>query len=511
MTLRVGSCAFVVGWLALTGGCQPADPEASSGQVDEPPRLVVQAWKSGSAGASDEKSTVGLAQEVTYRLQSSPGVVVRAPRQELAEKGDDVGALETRLDVGYILWIELQAEDTQPVVRWDLQQTLDQRSLAAGELTPGWEGMPELPRRIARSVLSELGVGASAVSVLQSGVVAADPSAYWDFIRLLGAPSEGGNKEETLIQRVGTLKSLLPRLGDYPPAATELGADYLDLAGLVGGRGPYYQKAHDALLHAFELDPGYPRARAKLASFFAKLGRSEEAVELLTDGLAKHPDYPAFHETLGYILRYAGLMEESMDSYRRGQQLDSSLDNLVSTQSQITKSLIYLGDYDAALASHQRMMSFLEELGRWPDEKQLFYEGVIHLYRGDPASALRSFRAGARVDPRSVWTTFGRAYEGMALGDTAQVESVLQELEHRAVVDGERHYRLVHFATFAGHPERALDHLRRATDNGFFNAPYIESDPLIASLNPFPRFKHILGIARTRHEAMRRRLEAGGA
>ena len=83
----------------------------------------------------------------------------------------------------------------------------------------------------------------------------------------------------------------------------------------------------------------------------------------------------------------------------------------------------------------------------------------------------------------------------MALGDTTGVESVLQEWENRAVVDSERYYRLVHFATFAGHPERALDHFEYATENGFFNAPYIESDPLLASLRTLPRFGRILGIA----------------
>ena len=333
-----------------------------------------------------------------------------------------------------------------------------------------------------------------------------DPAAYAEFLRLLAAPSEAGSEEAMLRRRVAALEGLQSRLESYAPAATALGTAYLDLAGLVGGRGPYYEKATHALAHAFELDPGYPPARAKLASLFAKLGRSEEAAELLVDGLVTYPDYPAFHETLGYVLRYAGLMEESMASYRRGQELDSSLNNLVSTQDQITKSLIYLGDYDAALGSHERMMSFLEELGRPPNEKQRFYEGVIHLYRGDPASAIRAFRAGAHLEPESVWTTFGRGYEAMALEDTARVEAVLEELESREVVDGERHYRLVHFAAFAGHPDRALDHLQKATDGGFFNSPYLESDPWLESLRSSPRFRDLVSAARARHDAVRRRL-----
>ena len=453
---------------------------------------------------------MGLVAEVTHWLQYSPGVVVRAPRLELVRRGNHAASPAALPDVDYIVWIELRQDGDGFSVRWDLEGATDRSSPASRDRTPVGGALPELPRGIAGVVLDELGVETRAPSSLESRAAAADPFAYGEFLRLLGAPSEAGGGEATLRRRVEAMEELRPRLGSYAPAATALGTAYLDLAGLVGGRGPYYEQATHALVHAFGLDPGYPPARAKLASLFAKLGRSEEAVELLTNGLATHPDYPAFHETLGYVLRYAGLMEESMASYRRGQVLDSSLSNLVSTQDLITKSLIYLGDYDAALGSHERMMSFLEASGRSPDEKQRFYEGVIHLYRADAASAVAAFRAGARLDPESVWTTFGRAYEAMALGDSARVEAILEELERREVVDGERHYRLVHFATFAGHPDRALDHLQKATDGGFFNAPYVERDPWLAHLRPLPRFGDLLGAARARHDAVSRRLEAEG-
>ena len=65
------------------------------------------------------------------------------------------------------------------------------------------------------------------------------------------------------------------------------------------------------------------------------------------------------------------------------QELDGSLEHLVSSQDQITKSLIYLGDYEGALASHRRVEEYLNRLGRSPNEKQFFYVGVIHLYSGN--------------------------------------------------------------------------------------------------------------------------------
>jgi tetratricopeptide (TPR) repeat protein len=467
-----------------------------------PPKVIVQASNNGSM---DTESTLGLVAEITHWLEYSPGIVVRHPRHGLVGSEHDPRAASD--DVDHVLWIAVGDDDDGVTVRWDLvdatgsgSPAFEDASLIRGEL-------PHIPPAVATAVLSELGVDEAGAPSLSSRDSADNADAYRDFLRLLGGGAGAGSGQHALLARIDDLEELQLRLSDYAPVATALGTGYLDLAGLVGGQGPYYQMADEELVRAFELDPEYPPARVKLASFFAKVGKSEESVGLLADGLATHPYFPAFHQTLGYVLRYAGLMEESMASYRRSQELDSTSGNLVSAQDQITKSLIYLGDYDEALASHRRMLSFVEESGREPNEKQWFYEGVIHLYKTDYEAAVGAFREGARLDPESVWTTFGRAYEGMALGDTAAVEAVLDELERRDVVDGERHYRLVHFATFTGDLDRALTHLRRTTDGGFFNASYLANDPWVAPLRTDVRFRGMLRSAQARHDAIDRRLQ----
>jgi hypothetical protein len=66
-------------------------------------------------------------------------------------------------------------------------------------------------------------------------------------------------------------------------------------------------------------------------------------------------------------------------------------------------------------------------------------------------------------------------------------------------VDGERHYRLVHFASFLGQSERALHHLESSIRGGFFNAPYIASDPLTVQIRSDAGFAARLGEAQKRH------------
>jgi hypothetical protein len=56
------------------------------------------------------------------------------------------------------------------------------------------------------------------------------------------------------------------------------------------------------------------------------------------------------------------------------------------------------------------------------------------------------------------------------------------------VVDGERHYRLVHFSAYLGDADRIVQHLRASVDGGFFNAPYIERDLLLDGVRDAPGF-----------------------
>jgi hypothetical protein len=81
---------------------------------------------------------------------------------------------------------------------------------------------------------------------------------------------------------------------------------------------------------------------------------------------------------------------------------------------------------------------------------------------------------------------------------------VLDELEQHVVVDGERHYRLVHFASFLEQPDRALKHLDASIRGGFFNAPYIASDPLTRGLRSHSGFAPLLRDAEQRHSAFPR-------
>ena len=84
---------------------------------------------------------------------------------------------------------------------------------------------------------------------------------------------------------------------------------------------------------------------ARLADAYRRCGRLEESLELLREGLDRHPDYTTAHLIEGRTLREADRPEEAAESFRRVLQLDA--ENLVALRS-LAELAAERGDVDAA-------------------------------------------------------------------------------------------------------------------------------------------------------------------
>ncbi len=260
----------------------------------------------------------------------------------------------------------------------------------------------------------------------------------------------------------------------------------------------------ELLEKAVKLDADFAPALAALGSIYAKTGKSEESLALVRRALKISPKTTAFHSTLGYVYRYAGLLDESIAAYRQSQRLDASLINLIDTEEQITKALIYKGDYHAALDSHDKVTNYYKTAKLPHDHKEFFYAGVIHFYLKERDAASKFFDAAAQMNPTSIWSLFGQAYKQAGRGDFENLSARARQLETLDIVDGERRYRLVHFYALAEKPDDALRNLRGAIEGGFFNYPYISRDPLLANIRDTKEFQNLLGAAKKRHEKFKK-------
>jgi len=210
------------------------------------------------------------------------------------------------------------------------------------------------------------------------------------------------------------------------------------------------------------------------------------------------------HAELGYNLRYAGLMNESMDLYQISSKLDESGTGRANFLIQSGKSNIYLGEIDKAISITRQGVG-LAKNNNITAPVWLIYEGIPYLYSKMPEKAFPYFDFVSDIDPSNTWSIIGQTYKALVSGNTNKGGDLLSSLESRNIHDSEMIYRYTHFYVMLNDHDNALSALEKSVDNGFFCFPYIKSDPLTKPLHDNPRFKQILEKAKIRHELYEKR------
>ena len=210
------------------------------------------------------------------------------------------------------------------------------------------------------------------------------------------------------------------------------------------------------------------------------------------------------HAELGYNLRYAGLMNESMDLYQISSKLDESRTGRANFLIQSGKSNIYLGEIDKAISITRQGVG-LAKNNNITAPVWLIYEGIPYLYSKMPEKAFPYFDFVSDIDPSNTWSIIGQTYKALVSGNTNKGGDLLSSLESRNIHDSEMIYRYTHFYVMLNDHDNALRALEKSVDNGFFCFPYIKSDPLTKPLHDNPRFKQILEKAKIRHELYEKR------
>jgi tetratricopeptide (TPR) repeat protein len=364
--------------------------------------------------------------------------------------------------------------------------------------------LAEVPLTLARAVAPAVG-GPKEWLTAKAAVRDGQPGDAW-FERFLVALASGAKATDGR-NVVGALEQLDRECEGQPDLLVRLGQAYLDRAGRMRGGGrPLYDAADTVLRRVLELDAAHPRGLETLAAVFAKIGRAEESAALLKKALDRYPQSASFWSALGYSLRYAGLLDRSVAAYRRALALDGRPENVIEAEGQIAKGLVQLGQYDDAAAAQTAVLRSTAALGKAPDEKMLFYDGLIELYRGRNERANERFSA-SRVAARTLWSDFAEAYRLATSGDTASALVIARRLESEDIVDGERRYRLVQLFALSGDRSAAVRHLAGAIEAGFFNAPYFSTDPLTASLRGEAGYASALEAAWSRHRTFKATFE----
>src|SRR5262249_52374278 len=132
-------------------------------------------------------------------------------------------------------------------------------------------------------------------------------AAYDLFLRSVAAPHDPDSNREA----IKTLESAVEIDSNYAPAWAELGQRYYYDATYSIGGGQTSQKSNSALERALALDPNLIAAASQLVINRVDRGEVGKAYEEATALVKRRPDSAQSHFTLGYVQRYAGLLEKS--------------------------------------------------------------------------------------------------------------------------------------------------------------------------------------------------------
>jgi TolB-like protein/predicted Ser/Thr protein kinase len=351
----------------------------------------------------------------------------------------------------------------------------------------------ELRDRVATRIWQGL------VPVLGGAPISAETSsrpasleAYDLYLHSISAPHEGAENREA----IRMLERVLESDPNYAPAWSALAERYHYDASYFGGGLPVAQQAQAAAERAVQVDPSLISATTQLVVLESEAGHLDLAYDQAQKALRRHPESGSAHFAASYVLRYAGLFDESAKECDTALGLDPT--NYLFRSCAITLEMI--GQYN-------RAMDFARlDLGTNFSSWRAAY---IALDTGNTEGALTALK--------SLLYTYFEAQLGtqcLQHPDSPLIKDLSARAERSATFAGgdpENAYVDARIQAVCNQNVTALRVLRRAVDAGYCAYPIMDNDPLFSHIRSTPEFGEIrkLGME-CQAKFLRHRKDAGG-
>jgi hypothetical protein len=258
----------------------------------------------------------------------------------------------------------------------------------------------------------------------------------------------------------------------YAPAWSALADRYYFHGTYSDGGQRALDRAREYSERALSLDPNLESAAQRLILLRVEGGDLDTAYDQASDFVRRRPGSAEAHFTLGYVSRYAGLLEESARECDAARRLDPRNRGWRSC----SQTFSQLGQYDRA-----REFSALDAgsmLSNSMTVSQL-------LRQGKREEALELIRKHGHFSP-----TLAACMEGRP---ALEVEKLARE-EAAAVMrdrDSEPKYNVATGLAFCGQSELAIRLLKTAVEQNYCAWPAMDNDPDFASIRGTPEFAAI--------------------
>ena len=268
-----------------------------------------------------------LADELTSTLTYSRSLEVRpsSVTGRFVALDLDPKKVGQELRVGRLLQGHFMKQGDQLTVTMEAIDVPTDRLLWQATVTEKFDNLIGLRDRmtaeVQRGLLPVLGVGGGAIETASRPK---SQRAYDFYLRSVAVPHDPGPNEEA-IKMLQWAVQIDP---NYAPAWEELGERYYYDSLYGGGGEEMFQKSNEASEKAVKLDPNRVLAASRLITNSMARGELSKAYDAAMDLVRLRPQSSDAHFALSYVLRYAGMLEQSQQECTAARQLDPGNFNL---------------------------------------------------------------------------------------------------------------------------------------------------------------------------------------
>ncbi len=427
-----------------------------------------------------------LADEIANVLTYSRTLDVRpsAVTRKYVNADMDPQKVGHELHVANVLTGHFQKQGNRLLVTLEAIETGTDKLLWQANLTGSTQDLIALQQQMAKQVREGLLPMLGAASgFLETSTRPSNQEAYELYLRSVALPHDAAPNREG----IKALERAVELDPNYAPAWEEVGQRYYYDSTYSNGGEQMFQHSNVALERSLALDPNLIAAASQLIVNRVDRGELTKAFEAAQALVKRRPENAQVHFTLGYVQRYAGMLEES------ARQCDTAL-------------TLAPGNYSFRSCAWAFM-----ELGRF-DRARDFIQldaGSEWANYAIPSLLLREGRvAEAReaVKRMSNAPHYRRDLVEASLG--LRPSSELDRLAHDAETSGpsdpdpENSYYQGTLFAYAGKKEAAFHQLKTAIEQNYCAYSNLLSDPLLRGLHSDRRFDELLTAAHACQQAV---------
>ncbi len=257
---------------------------------------------------SVEYLRVALADEVANVLTYSRTLDVRPSSVTRKYADTDPQKVGQELHVANVLSGHFLKQGNHLLVTLEAIETGTDRLVWQTNLTGSTQDLIGLQEQMAKQVRTGLlPLLGAAGGFLETSTRPSNQEAYNLYLRSVAAPHDPTPNRDA----IRSLESAVQLDPKYAPAWAEVGQRYYYDATYSNGGEQMFQKSNASLEHALALDPNLIAANSQLIVNRVDRGELSKAYQSAVALVKRRPESAKAHFTLGYVQRYAGMLEEA--------------------------------------------------------------------------------------------------------------------------------------------------------------------------------------------------------